>query len=325
MWSDIHENINFARTTIFATEAGGNTLDLARAYYVSGIEILLMAEYYCGGTIADHSVTPPEPQGPMTTAELLDAAIADFEDAKTVAQAAGGSEATALANAAQVGIARAHLQAGRKSQASSAAAAVPADFNFTLWHMDDSSNRSLGNSVWGFSEARIALVTPPAFRAMADAGDPRISYVNMNRVAQDGVLTFYRQNKYKGWGDAERFASGLEARYIKVEADQNAGAMLTFINERRAVGNQAPLAATTDMAVLMTELMEQKTRDFWLEGKRMGDLRRNAQYLPYVIPAGDATYYKPELGIVKAASCWPIPRNECDRNPGFAGSPLCTG
>jgi hypothetical protein len=35
--------------------------------------------------------------------------------------------------------------------------------------------------------------------------------------------------------------------------------MLAFINARRAVGNQTPIAPTTDMTVLLKELMEQKT------------------------------------------------------------------
>lgn len=318
MWSDIHENISFARTTIKSIEPAGPTLDLARAWFVSGFMILIQAQNYCQGTIYDSD--NGEPRGPMDTVELLDSAIVNLQNVQTVAQGVTGADAAdaaELAMAAQVGIARAHLQAGRASAAATAAAQVPESFAFYLLHLDDSSNRSLGNSVWGFSEARISLVVPPAFRAMADAGDPRIAYVDMGRVAQDGVLEFNRQDKYHGWGDKERFASGLEAQYIKVEADQSPAAMLAFINERRAVGNQTPFGATTDMDALMTELMEQKTRDFWLEGLRLADFRRVPQYMSYIIPAGDDTYYKPELGVVKGETCWPVPRNEYDNNPLF--------
>ena len=137
--------------------------------------------------------------------ELLDSAIVDLQKVKSVAQGVTGDEcgrSRRPAMAAQVGIARAHLQAGRAGEASAAAAQVPESFAYYLLHLDDSSNRSLGNPVWGFSEARISLVVPPAFRAMADAGDPRIAYVDMGRVAQDGVLEFNRQDKYKGWGDS---------------------------------------------------------------------------------------------------------------------------
>ena len=148
----------------------------------------------------------------------------------------------------------------------------------------------------------------------------------MGRVAQDGELQFYRQDKIKGWGDEDRWATGLEAQYIKIEADANAAAMLTFINERRAVGNQDPMAATTDMTVLMTELMEQKTRDFWLENTmRWADFRRVPQYMSYILPAGTDTYYKTGLGVVEDRDCLPIPRGECENNPNLDGTEWCRG
>src|SRR5690606_3438089 len=282
-WGNIHDNIQFARTTINAIEPAGNTVNLARAWFVSGFSVLLMSELFCEGTIAESTEVP---RGPMTVAELLDSAIVHLTTAQQVADAAGRAEADALWMAAQVGIARAHLQAGRAAQASAAAALVPDDFEYRLLHLDDASNRGLGNHIWGYSEARISLVVGPEYRAMADAGDPRIAYVDMGRQAQDGILNFFRQDKIKGWGDDTRFVSGLEARYIKVEADRNPAEMLTFINERRAVGNQDPIQ-TTDMDALMSELMEQKTRDFWLEGKRLADWRRNPDYVPYIIPRSE--------------------------------------
>lgn len=328
-WNDAGDNIYFARTTIQSIEAAGPSLDLARAYFVSGESIRTLAETFCVGTIADFTVSPPEAGMPMSTNELLDAAIADLTMVRNVASSVTGDDAAdaqALSMAAQVHIARAHLQAGRASQASAAAAQVPADFHFELWHLDDSSNRALGNDVWSFSEARISLVVPPVFRAMADAGDPRIAYVDEGRPAQDGVLNFYRQDKIKGWAAGDRWASGLEARYIQVEAEQNAAAMLDFINERRAFGNQDPFQQTSDMDVLMTELMEQKTRDFWLESStRMADFRRVPQYMSYIIPTGVDTYYKPDLGIVGTDTCWPVPIAECQTNPNFEGTEWCVG
>jgi len=328
-WTNLGDNLYFARSTINAIQDGGPSLALVRSYFVSGETIRLMAESYCVGTIADFTQDPPDPRGPIEAPALLDSAIGDLQMAQSLADQVTGDdaeEAQALAMAAQVHIARAYLQKGDRSGASAAAAQVPADFLYELLHMDDSSNRALGNDVWSFSEARISLVVPPVFRAMADAGDPRIAYVDMGRVAQDGVLQFYRQDKYKGWADSERWASGLEARYIKIEADQDPAEMLAFINERRAVGNQDPFPATTDMAALMTELLEQKTRDFWLEStQRLADFRRAPQYMSYIIPPGEDTYYKPELGIVKDASCWPVYRDECDNNPNFKGTPWCVG
>lgn len=316
-WNPLHESLQFARTTIKSTEAAGPTVDLARAWFVSGYAILLQAELFCEGTIAESTLIS---RGPMSTVALLDSAINDLRKVQEVASQVtgdGAAEAADLSMAAQVGIARAHLQAGRASEAAAAAASVPADYQYDLIHIDESSQRNLGNQTWSYSEARISLVVGPEFRAMADSGDPRIAYVDAGRLSQDGVLQFYRQDKYKGWGDAERFASGLEARYIIVEANQNPAAMLAFIQERRAFGNQPPFPATTDMDVLMTELMVQRARDFWLEGRDVADLRRNPQNAPYVLQPGD-NYYKPELGLVFDEVCWPVPLTEKERNLGWS-------
>ena len=312
-WTDVHDNIQFARNVASSIEEAGNSVHLARLWFVSGYSILHMALHFCEGTIAENTSTP---RGPMTWQALLDSAIIDLTKARTIANASTGDEAQDLAMAAQVGIARAHLQAGRRSEAAAAAALVPDDFVYSLWHLDDANNRALGNYVWSFSEARISLVVGPEFRAMADEGDPRISYVDAGRLSQDGILWFYRQDKYKGYGDDERFASGLEARYIEVEANQNAAEMLAFINERRAVGNQDPIA-TNDMDELLSELMEQKTRDFWLEGKRVADWRRLGDHVPYIIPPGEDTYYKDNLGPVRDATCWSVPLNERENNPNW--------
>jgi len=317
-WENLHESIQFARSAIRSTEAAGNTVDLAREWFVSGFAILKQAELYCEGTIAQDNKVP---RGPMTTAALLDSAINDLRKVQQIAaEFPTDKEAVALSMASQVGIARAQLQAGRKAEASAAAAAVPADFRYDLIRIDNSANRALGNGVWSFSEARISLVVGPEFRAMADSGDPRIAYVDAHRLAQDGVLQFYRQNKYTGWGDYQRFASGLEARYIKIEADAIPSDMLAFIQERRAAGLEPAFPTTTNMDSLMTELMVQKTRDFWLEGRDVADFRRNTQFMPYIIPAGDDTYYKPELGPVRDQTCWPVPRSEILSNPNWPQS-----
>jgi starch-binding outer membrane protein, SusD/RagB family len=316
VWNTIHANIQFARQTIASTEGAGNTLDLARARWVSGMSILLQADYFCEGTIAASS-TVYRPK--MTVAALYDSAIVDLQDAQTIIASLSGlttsqtTEANNLTRSAQVAIARAHLQVGRKAQAAAAAAAVPAGFTFSILHIDNTSQRGLGNQIWSFSESRISLVVGPEFRAMADAGDTRVSYTNMNRLAQDGELQFYRQGKHPGWAANMRFASKLEAQYIEEEANENTVTMLAFINTRRAAGARAAYTGATDLNSLKAELMLQKSIDFWLEGHEMRDFRRNPTIYPFVLATGN-TYYKPALGPVGTDTCWPVPRTELERN-----------
>jgi starch-binding outer membrane protein, SusD/RagB family len=310
-WNNLHASLQFAAETRRRIEPAGNNVDLARAYFTEGYSLIMLGELFCEATIAENWITP---RGPITSAQALDSAIARLQRAREVALASTGAEAQALATAALVGIARAHLNAGRRQEASQVAAQVPANFVFNLLHIDDPSNRSLGNTVWSYSESRISLVVGDEYRAMVAAGDPRISFTDMGRPAQDGVLRFHRQGKIPGWGTGHRLASGLEARYIKVEADRNPAEMLTFINQRRAVGNQAPLTATTDVNVLMAALMDQHSRDFWLELQRQAAIRRNGNLVPNVLQPGN-NYYKPQVGIMGDQVCWPTPRTEIERNP----------
>ena len=101
---------------------------------------------------------------------------------------------------------------------------VPAGFSYSILHIDNTSQRSLGNQVWSFSESRISLVTGPEFKTIANGKtdgaaqigqttvtgsgvpDPRVKYDSTGRIAQDGVLQFFRQAKHPGWASNMRFA-----------------------------------------------------------------------------------------------------------------------
>jgi starch-binding outer membrane protein, SusD/RagB family len=333
IWNNIGINLQFARTTIKSTAAAGPTLNSGRAWWVSGFSILQMADYFCEGTIAAGTGTE-DTRPKMSSAALYDSAIVDLTQARTILTGLTGlstadqTEANNLANSALVGIARAQLQLGRAATAATTAQSVPANFTYNILHIDNSSQRSLGNQIWSFSESRISLVTGPEFRAIAtgndvtDGGktytgtgraDSRIAFTDAGRLAQDGVLQFYRQAKMPGWASNMRFASKLEAQYIDEEARKDPVTMLTFINARRTAGGQLAYAGATDVNSLMAELLLQKSIDFWLEGKDMADFRRNPTIYPFVLPTGN-NYYKASLGPVGTDACWPVPRTEKERN-----------
>jgi hypothetical protein len=216
-------------------------------------------------------------------------------------------------SAARVGKGRALLQLGRGGEAATAVAGVADGFVFNVAYVDDAGNRNrLGNGVYSYSNGgtRESLVVSPDYRNM---NDPRVTWADAGRNAQDGVLRFNSQTKFNSWASPIRLASGLEARYIEVEASGDAGTMEAFVNTRRAVGGQGAIAST-DLTVLMAELMAQRSRDFWLEGHRLGDWRRNPNSVPNILPPGD-NYYKPEVGTVSNQTCFPLPFAERNANP----------
>src|SRR5690606_4424030 len=131
------------------------------------------------------------------------------------------------------------------------------------------------------------------WREMADEGDKRISYQAVRNAqnaiikAQDGELEMYAQTKFPAWNSPIRLASGLEARYIEVEAREDLAEMVAFINARRTASGQPGVFSATDLGEAMRELMSQRSRDFWLEGKRLGDWRRHgsSEEFPYIMKA----------------------------------------
>jgi hypothetical protein len=291
----------------------GQELNLARGAMTSAFGLVLQGEAFCEGTMRGPG---GEPGQLMTPTQLLETAVDRFDRAIGYATAATGTEATTILNASKVGKGRALLQLGRGAEAASAVAGVSSSFEFLVPYVDDAGNRTrLGNGVYFYSAggSRESLVVPPHYREM---NDPRVTFWDSGRNAQDGVTRFWSQSKYESWASGIRLASGLEARYIEVEAGGSAAAMLAFVNERRAAGNQDPIN-TTDATALLAELMAQRSRDFWLEGHRLGDWRRNPNSVPDILEPGD-NYYKPEVGTVSNQTCMPLPFAERNANPNIS-------
>lgn len=297
-----------ARDLLLEASDAASNIHYARATLAAGYSYLMMAETFCEGTVRGGP--------PLTTADMLGLAQERLASARDVAAAAGGAAGSSIEMAASVGLGRALLQAGMPGPAEQAVTGVPANFDYYLPTADDPANRErLGNHLWEATVDRASLVVPPYYRDAADAGDTRISYEDTGLRAYDGFLQMYAQLKYPGWDAPYLLASGLEARYIAVEAAGNDGEMLTFVNERRAAGNLTPVAGLSGDA-LLSEFLAQKSLDFWLDGRRMGDFRRHGDLVPNVIPTG-ATLYKPAAGPVGNDTCFPLPLAETSANPEF--------
>ena len=222
---------------------------------------------------------------------------------------------------------------------------MPAGFTYGQLYVDDLANRArLSNTEWQFVRDRGSILVAPPFRSVAQGGlflaanDTRVPTVDgalqvPALLAQDASSgTFYITLKY-GYNTTIRLASRLEADYI-VQELQPGGPTLAFVNARRAAGGQPALAGP---AVTMTDLMDQKGFDFYLEAKRMGDFRR----LNFTPSMGNATaggvteaaapvrfapvpgtaYFKAGFAPIGTRSCWPLPQAETDNNLNHPSSP----
>ena len=313
------------RMTIILGDTVSRDLRVARAVAYGAYSYIGLGEMMC--------TTPIDRSVPKTWDEMMAAAIAKFDSTVTIANAAktylqtitpaptaqilGADSVIAFA---RVGAARAALNMNNKTLATTYAQQVPAAFVFYAYYSENTTaqhhrtyNRiGTGNGVGTLAgtpfeamaaDPRVPRWTTPAGRAGTPASPPSYTTFN-NTVAGAAFLPTM----------GVRVASGLEARYIIAEAAGPTPATLTFVNERRAAGLQAPVTLAGD--ALMAELRDQRARDFYLDNHRLGDLRRykrfyNVDLFPSGPYPGSTTgqVYNPTI------DCWPLPTSEINDNP----------
>jgi hypothetical protein len=298
---------------------------LAHAGYV----YTLMAEYLCEATIDVGAKI-------YTPAELATIAIERFEKAVTIATAVGAS-ANDVKNLANVGIARAAMVTGNKAKTMAAAAQVPASFIWWVEYKDQVNSNVMvekttgGNRHYGVHPNLLdAWGTYGQTIPIAAQTDPRVQFAPTPQVGHDArtlLYTPFQPQSYSGFSATARVAftndtdirlgSYLDAMHNYYEAAGPSGTgpegtTLEYVNKRRAVGRQA--AVTLSGAPLMAELREQRFRDLFMGGFRIGDLRRwKAQGVGDFFPSG--THPNPVLGTYGTTECFPIPLAEYIGNP----------
>lgn len=302
----IANNANAARALAAGSGAASDS-NYARVSMNLGFAFELMAEIMCESDVQE---------GPrLTDTQLLDSAVTHFTKAIAVAQAASN---TAMVQQSQVGLARAYLQLGQYTSAASTATQVPAAF---VANEINSANPALSATLGNIMVATQnlgQLVVPQLYRTLSD---PRIGVDSTSGCKTTSGTPCIIQTKFVSYGDPIRLASGLEAQFIAAEAQIDAsgatGPALTLIASERIKGNQPPYSGPTDPQSVLTELLNQRAREFWMEGKKLGDIRRNPSVSLAAIltdPVG-AAFFGATGGNFGNTFCAPIPPEEINANP----------
>ena len=292
-----------------------SSLDVARVLAYGGYAYTLLGEGFCEA--------PVNLSAPKTSAELLQIALSRFDEAITVATAAStGSNVAAaqdIIHMSQVGGARAALKLGNAAKARAYATQVPANYEKLAYYSSNTvrENNAL-NALTHASGASLGM--GPAFLGL---NDPRVPQPASSQLGLTGgsiytPLTPYMYTEWVSSGSAPRvsvesdvkMATGLEARYVIAELDGPVQTTLDFVNQRRAVGGEAPVSLSGDQ--LMAELRVQRARDFYLTGQRLGDLRRYMKAGINLFPTGKYPVFTDSYG---SATCFIIPLSEKAGNP----------
>jgi starch-binding outer membrane protein, SusD/RagB family len=328
-----------SRLKVFYADSASRNINVARVLAYAGYSYELLAENLC--TIPVNGSVPYSPEEltktftiPRLNEAISVATAARLATSSTAAQATADS----IINFARVGIARAALYVNDKATARAMAAQVPAAFEFRAYY---SANNIREYNAFADATTPAPVGSPwvslePSYKRLNDPRVPTetlprgvqsLGQGNADTVTIGGVRTIgaYVPNagimsgSYNGTVQGARWArdsyikiaTGLEAQYIVAEADGPTPATLAFINSRRTVGGQGNYTGTD----IMGELREQRRRDLFNDGHRLGDLRRYLKYQTLdLFPRG--AYPGSTTGeTYNNATCWPLPLAELAGNP----------
>jgi len=275
---------------------------LAQSYTYAGYAITLLGESMCSAAI---NVGPE-----LTPAQLFAEAKTRFD--KGIAAATAANDAATL-NLATLGRARARLNLGDKAGAGTDAAKIPAGFA-ALLSTDAGTARRQNYVFLGINQSSWASVDP-SFRGLTVNGatDPRVAVTNTNRNGTAGVQ-IWTADKYVSLATTIPVARYAEAQLIvaesKLAANDIPGAVAA-INTVRAVRNIGPYDATGQTsAQVLAQIIEERRRELFLEGHRLGDIRRYG--LP-MLPAAGTPFLSG--GVYGPQTCFPLPDVERVNNP----------
>jgi hypothetical protein len=288
---------------------------IGQAYAYAGYSLTLLGEGMCSAAIN----LGPEIQPPA----LFTEAVTRFT--KAIAAATTANDATTL-NLARVGRARALLNLGGATNLAAAAAdaaLVPA--TFVVNTSSDATNTRRQNAAFiAIAQSSFSTVDP-AYRNVPVPGgttqDPRVAVTDL---ARNGTATGSRvwvPTKYSVVTAPMRVASYAEAQLIIAEnaaATGDINGAVTAINNARSrtaglPAYVAPLGATA--ADIRTQIIEERRREFFVEGHRLGDMRRYG--IAFTPAAGTAYQFG---GVYGAQTCFPLPDVERINNPTIAGT-----
>lgn len=297
---------------------------LKQAYVYAGFANKLLGENMCEAVI--------DGSGALPNATFFTRAESLFTKALDVT---GGtaSTMTTLNNAAYAGRAAARVFLGKWNDAVTDAGQVAIAFVYNMPYYNIGSDDQRNRIFWASGNSR---ESGSAYRAHTQwntwhydyrtaTNDPRVP-ITVTTLQGDaaieccGRVPFWPEAKHAASAAPIRLASGREMRLIEAEAKLRAndltGAM-TSINSVRSNAGTTGVTATT-LTEAWRLLKRERGIELWLEGRRMGDMRRwKAENTPGALDPLE------QVGAVSHLTtqdlCFPIGRSERETNPNLRG------
>jgi hypothetical protein len=271
----------------------------------AGYSLTLLGEGMCSAAI---NLSPE-----MTPDSLFAEAKLRFD--KAVAAAATANDAQTL-NLARLGRARALHNRGNLTAAEADATLVPASFVANMSTDDVNTRRQ--NFVFVHTGQNFHSSIDPSFRnvQLDGAPDPRVLVTNTGRAGTAPNTVVWTANKYPARTSPIPIAKYAQAQLIVAEARVAAGDLTGAQNAINNARNTRPGMPQYDAtgqtpAQVRAQIIEERRRELFLEGHRLGDIRRYG--LPLSPPPD--TPYTTGGGNYGNQSCFPLPDVERINNP----------
>jgi hypothetical protein len=298
-------------------EVSGRTVLIATAAAYAGYSLVLMGEMMCSSAVD----LGPE----LTPAQLFTLAEARFTKAITAATTAN---ADSTKNMALLGRARARLRLKKYAEAKADAQLIPNNFLKVATYSGATLRRE--NLVWTqlFRGNYASIET--VFRNLTYGGvaDPRVTTFaaltgsGAAIVGQDNSTPVWRTSKYASIAASIPIARWSEAQLIIAEANARAGdapgavAIIDELHRRAGIPLYSVVQPGATAAQALTQVIEERRRELFLEGQRLGDM---AQYALPPFPATGVQYPPKAGGVYSGQMCFPLPDVERLNNPCITG------
>jgi hypothetical protein len=257
----------------------------------------MMGEGYCSGVINGGAE--------LTPAQVF--AEAEKRFTKAIAQATAASDAATL-NFALVGRARVRMDLGNKAAAAADAKLVTAGFRKDATYSTVRLDRE--NQVYTDMVRLAYLSVEPPFRNLSVDGvaDPRVKLTDQGRNGPDGFTRLWWADKVATASAPIRVASWEEAQLIIAEAElgQSAVDRINAVRVKYNLPTYKPENLTD--ATILAQVIEERRREFFLEGHRIGDMIRFKQTWQ------QGANHKGNLNFGNLY-CLPLAQAERDANP----------
>jgi len=281
----------------------------AQALVHAGYANRLLGENFCEAVFNGGAVQPGR--------AYFERAEGHFTEALVVAAAAGATDAV---HAARIGRASVRVHLGNWVGAEGDAALVPVSFahraRFTNSVLEQYNNIYWSNANSPFRTHSVVGTFYEGY--YRNTGDPRVAWGRNPAVpnAEIATVPWLFQLKHRSREAPINLGTGREARLILAEGALRRGEIetaLNILNDLRASLvsdlNGSPLVPwpdTNDLTEAWGYLKAERGIELWLEGRRLGDLRRwVADGSPAV--AADVSN--------RIRLCFPIAQSELDANP----------